>query len=63
MKNSWDKYHKKGGKEKAAKYYDANQEFLREDARNNYRNLSKKDNDTGKGNKKEISNRKIPHEY
>ena len=40
FKNAWDKYHNKGGKQKAAKYSAANQELLREDARNKYRNLS-----------------------
>ena len=43
MKNAWDKYHNKGGKQKAAKYYAANQEVLREDARNKYRNLLEKE--------------------
>ena len=38
MKNAWDKYHNKGGKQKAA-----NQKVLREDARNKYRNLSEKE--------------------
>ena len=42
LKNAWDKYHNKRGKQKAAKYYAANQEVLREDARNKYRNLSEK---------------------
>ena len=42
LKNAWNKYHNKGGKQKAAKYYVANQEVLREDARNKYRNLSEK---------------------
>ena len=43
LKNAWDKCHHKGGKEKVAKYYAANQEALREDARNNYKNLSEKE--------------------
>ena len=43
LKNVWDKYHNKGGKQKAAKYYAANQEVLREDARNKYRNLPEKE--------------------
>ena len=43
LKNAWDKYHNKGGKQKAAKFYAANQEVLREDARSNCRNLSEKD--------------------
>ena len=43
MKNAWDKYHNKGGKQKAARYYAANQKVLREDARNKYRNLSEKE--------------------
>ena len=33
LKNAWDKYHNKGGKQKAAKYHAANQEVLRKDAR------------------------------
>ena len=40
LKNAWDKYHNEGGKQNAAKYYAANQELLRQDARNKYRNLS-----------------------
>ena len=42
LKNAWDKYHNKGGKQKDAKYYAANQNVLREDARNKHRNLSEK---------------------
>ena len=45
MKNAWDKYHNKGGKEKATKHYIANIEVLREDARNKYRKLSEKEKD------------------
>ena len=29
LKNAWDKYYNKGGKQKAAKYYAANQKVLR----------------------------------
>ena len=39
-------------KQKAAKYYAANQEVLKEDARNKYRNLSEKEKNK-KGNIKE----------
>ena len=42
LKDVWNKYHNKAGKEKATKYYAANQEILREDARNKNRNLSEK---------------------
>ena len=45
LKNEGDKYHNKGGKETAAKYYAANQEMLRQDARNRYRGLSKEEKD------------------
>ena len=41
LENTWHNYHNKGEKQKAAKYYVANQKVLREDARNKYRNLSK----------------------
>ena len=44
MKNEWDKHHNKGGKQKAAIYYAANPEVLREDARHKHRNLSEKEN-------------------
>ena len=43
LKNAWNKYHNKGGKQKAAKCYAASQEVLRKDARNKYRNLSEKE--------------------
>ena len=43
LENACDKYHNKAGKQKAAKYYAANQEVLREDAKNKYRNLSEKE--------------------
>ena len=59
LKNAWNKYHNKGGKQKAAKYYAANQEVLREDARNKYRKLSEKK----KKLKNELSKGKIPHKY
>ena len=61
LKNTWDKYHNKGGKEKATKYYAANKNVLREDARNKYRlQISCQ---RQKKIKKEISKREIPHEY
>ena len=43
LKNAWDKFHNKRGKKKFAKYYAANKEVLKEDARNKYRSLSKKE--------------------
>ena len=45
LKDAWNKYHNKGGKEKAAKYYAANKEVLREDARNQYKILTEKQKD------------------
>ena len=53
LKNAWDKCHNQDGKQKAAKYYAANQDILKDDARKKYRNLSKKENDKKKGNIKE----------
>ena len=55
LKNAWDKYHNKGGKQKAAKYYAANQEVLRQDAKINIKTcqrwkiIKKKGNIKGKG--------------
>ena len=43
LKNALDKYHNEGGKQKAANYYAANQNVLREDAKNKYRKLSEKE--------------------
>ena len=54
MKDPWNKYHNKGGKERAPKYHAASQEVLRADARNKYRRVSK----TEKDKKKEISERR-----
>ena len=56
LKNAWDKYHYKGGKQKAAKYYAINQKVLREDAKNKYRKLSEKEkNKKGNINKKDTT--------
>ena len=40
LKDAWNKYHNKGAKEIAANYYTANQEILREDARNKHISMS-----------------------
>ena len=53
LKKTWDKYHNKGGKQKAAKYYAANQNILREDARNKYKNLSEKENNKKRKHQRE----------
>ena len=58
LKNAWDKYHNKGGKEKTAKYYIANRDVLREDQEISIETCQNK-----KRYKKELSKRKIPHEY
>ena len=41
LKKANEKYHNKGGKEKAAKYYQDNKEAIKEKARNKYKNLTK----------------------
>ena len=43
LQKAEEKYHNCGGKEKAAKYYQANKDILKEKARNKYRNLSEKE--------------------
>ena len=55
LKNAWDKYHNKRRKRKAAKYYDPNQEVLRKDARNKYRNLSEREKNKKKKCQREKS--------
>ena len=42
LKNTWENYHNKGGKKKAANCYAAIQELLKEDARKKY-NLVKEE--------------------
>ena len=44
LKNAWNQYHNKEGKEKAGKYA-VDQEILVEDATNKYRSLSEKEKD------------------
>ena len=40
LKKAYDKYHKKGGKQKAAKYYQENKEEVKKKERNKYKNMS-----------------------
>ena len=48
LKKANDRYHNGGGKEKSAECYRKNQEVLRENARNKYRDLPEEE----KGSKK-----------
>ena len=41
LQKAKDKYHNSGGKERAAEYYLANKEVIKEKANNKYKNLSK----------------------
>ena len=43
MKNAWEKYHNKEGKQKAANYNRKNADLTRLEARNKYRNVSEKE--------------------
>ena len=43
LKNACDEYHNKGGKQKATEYYRKNEDFIKLEARNKYRNLSEKE--------------------
>ena len=43
LKNAWDKYQNKGGKQKAAKYYRKNVDLIRLEVKNKYKNLSEKE--------------------
>ena len=49
MKKANEKYHNKGGEEKAAKYYQDNKEVIKEKGRIKYKNLSEKEKEL-KGN-------------
>ena len=41
LKNTWDKYHNKGGKQRAAEYYRKNADLIRYEARNKYKTCQK----------------------
>ena len=43
LKKAYDRYHNRGGKEKAAKYYRKNTDLLRYKANMKYKNMSKKE--------------------
>ena len=42
LKNAWNKYHNKGGKQKAAAYYKKNADVIKFEAKNKYKNMSGK---------------------
>ena len=54
LKNAWNKYHNKGGKQKTAEYYKKNADVIRFEVKNKYKNMPEKE-------KKKISKRKILH--
>ena len=41
LKNAWNKYHNKGGKQKAAEYCKKNADVIKFEARNKYKNVRK----------------------
>ena len=43
LKTAKTKNHNKGGKEKAAKYYEDNKEAIKEKAKNKYKNLTEEE--------------------
>ena len=43
LKNAWNKYHNKRGKQKAAEYYKKNADVIKFEARNKYKNMSEKE--------------------
>ena len=43
LKKVKDKYHNKGGKEKAAKYYQGNKDVIKEKRKEKYKNLIEKE--------------------
>ena len=45
LKKANEKYHKKGGKEHAAKYCKDNKEAIKKKARNKYKNLNNEEKD------------------
>ena len=43
LKNPWNKYHSKGRKQKAVKYYKKNADMIKFKAKNKYKNMSEKE--------------------
>ena len=43
MKNAWNKYHNKGGRQKAAECYKENADVIKFESKNKYKNMSKKE--------------------
>ena len=43
LKKANEKYHNKGGKEKANQFYEDNKQAIKEKARNKYKNLTEKE--------------------
>ena len=50
MQKAEEKYHNCGGEEKAAEYYQANKDVLKEKARNKYKNMSEKEKEAKEKN-------------
>ena len=48
LKKANEKYHNKGGKQKASEYYRKNKEAIKEKARNKYENLRKEEKELKK---------------
>ena len=51
LKNAWNKYHNKSGKQKTAEYYKKNADVIKFEVKNKYKNMPEKE-------KKKISKRK-----
>ena len=43
LKKANEKYHNKGGKQKAGEYYEDNKEAIKEKTRNKYKNLTEEE--------------------
>ena len=43
MKKAWDKYHNKGGKQKATEYYRRNADLIKFEEKNKYKNFPEKE--------------------
>ena len=54
LKKAYDRYHNRGRKEKAAKYYRKNVDLLRYEANMKYKNMSKKEKDRKRKYKREM---------
>ena len=63
LKKAHEKYHKEGGKEKAASYYQINKDVIKKRAKEKYQNLSREEKDKIRERSKNNKYHKLKRQY